>query len=137
MLLKYDSVQGRFPGSVEAEGNALIVNGKKVTVCSERAPGNLPWGDLGVEVALESTGFFTKRAAEGKPGYDSHLKAGAKKVVLSAPAKDKPDLTRRERRERQSALLRSTNAFPTPVAQRTAWHPCARFSTRNSAWNTG
>lgn len=93
MLLKYDSVQGRFPGTVEAEGNALIVNGKKITVCSEKDPANLPWGDLGVEVALESTGIFTTRAADGKPGYDSHLKAGAKKVVLSAPAKDKPDLT--------------------------------------------
>ncbi len=93
MLLKYDSVQGRFPGTVEAEGNALIVNGKKITVCSERDPGKLPWRDMGVEVALESTGFFTKRAADGKPGYDSHLAAGARKVVLSAPAKDKPDLT--------------------------------------------
>jgi glyceraldehyde 3-phosphate dehydrogenase len=93
MLLKYDSVQGRFPGTVEAEGDALIVNGKKVTVCKERDPGNLPWKKMGVEVALESTGFFTKRAADGKPGYDSHLKAGAKKVVISAPAKDKPDLT--------------------------------------------
>ena len=93
MLLKYDSTQGRFPGTVEAEGNALIVNGKKVVVCSEKDPGNLPWKDMGVQVALESTGFFTKRAADGKPGYDSHLKAGARKVVISAPAKDKPDLT--------------------------------------------
>ncbi len=93
MLVKYDSVQGRFPGTVEAEGSALIVNGKKITVCSERDPAKLPWGDMGVQVALESTGFFTKRAADGKPGYDSHLAAGAKKVVLSAPAKDKPDLT--------------------------------------------
>ncbi len=93
MLLKYDSVQGRFNGTVEAEGDALIVNGKKVKVCKEKDPGNLPWKDMGVEVALESTGFFTKRATDAKPGYDSHLKAGAKKVVISAPAKDKPDLT--------------------------------------------
>ncbi len=93
MLLKYDSVQGRFPGKVEADGDALIVDGKKIKVCSERDPGNLPWGDMGVEVALESTGFFTNRAKDGKPGYDSHLTAGAKKVVISAPAKDKPDLT--------------------------------------------
>ncbi len=86
-LLKYDSVHG-----VETDGTDLIVNGKTIKVCAERDPGNLPWGDLGVDVALESTGFFTKRAADGKPGFDSHLKAGARKVVISAPATD-PDLT--------------------------------------------
>lgn len=93
LLLKYDSVQGRFPGTVEADGAALVVNGQKIKVCAERDPSNLPWGDLGVDVALESTGFFTNRASEGKPGYDSHLSAGARKVVISAPAKDAPDLT--------------------------------------------
>lgn len=93
MLLKYDSVQGRFPGTVEADGDALVVNGRKIRVTAERDPRNLPWKSLGVEVALESTGFFTKREADGKPGYDSHLAAGARKVILSAPAKDKPDLT--------------------------------------------
>ncbi|MBQ15517.1 MAG: type I glyceraldehyde-3-phosphate dehydrogenase [Planctomycetaceae bacterium] len=92
-LLKYDSTQGRFPGTVEVDGDSMIVNGRTVTICAERDPGNLPWGDLGVDVALESTGFFTNRAADGKPGYDSHLAAGARKVVLSAPAKDAPDLT--------------------------------------------
>ena len=93
MLLKYDSVQGRFPGTIEVEGNSLIVNGKTVRVCAEKDPGKLPWKELGVEVALESTGFFTARKKDGKPGYDSHLDAGARKVVLSAPAKDTPDLT--------------------------------------------
>jgi len=93
MLLKYDSVQGRFPGSVSYEGDSLIVNGKKVKVCAEKDPAKLPWKDLGVEIALESTGFFTARSKDGKPGYDSHLQAGARKVILSAPAKDKPDLT--------------------------------------------
>lgn len=93
MLLKYDSVQGRFPGSVEVAENGLAVNGRVVRVCAERDPRNLPWKELGVEVALESTGFFTKREADGKPGYDSHLTAGARKVVISAPAKDQPDLT--------------------------------------------
>lgn len=92
-LLKYDSVQGRFPGTVEVDGNNLIVNGKTVRVCAERDPRNLPWKELGVEVALESTGFFTKREADGNPGYDSHITAGARKVVISAPAKDTPDLT--------------------------------------------
>ncbi len=93
MLLKYDSVHGRFPGEVKADGDSLIVNGNKVKVVAERDPAKLPWGSLGVDVALESTGFFTARAKDGKSGYDSHLTAGAKKVILSAPAKDKPDLT--------------------------------------------
>ena len=93
LLLKYDSVQGRFPGTVEVEGNTLIVNGQKIRVCAERDPRELPWKELGVDVALESTGFFTNREADGKPGYDSHLTAGARKVVISAPAKDAPDLT--------------------------------------------
>ncbi len=93
LLLKYDSVQGRFPGTVDVEGNTLIVNGKKVQVCAERDPRQLPWKELGVEVALESTGFFTNRETADKPGYDSHLTAGARKVVISAPAKDSPDLT--------------------------------------------
>ncbi|WP_336523579.1 type I glyceraldehyde-3-phosphate dehydrogenase [Planctellipticum variicoloris] len=92
-LLKYDSVQGRFNGTVSCEGDSIIVNGKKVKVCAEKDPRNLPWKDLGVEIALESTGFFTGRAKDGKPGYDSHIEAGARKVILSAPAKDKPDLT--------------------------------------------
>ncbi|WP_437201204.1 type I glyceraldehyde-3-phosphate dehydrogenase [Planctomicrobium sp. SH664] len=93
MLLKYDSVQGRFPGEVKADGDSLVVNGKKIKVVAEKDPRKLPWKAMGVQVALESTGFFTGRATGDKPGYDSHLEAGASKVVLSAPAKDKPDLT--------------------------------------------
>lgn len=92
MLLKYDSVQGRFPGKVEAGENSLIVDGRKIRVFAERDPRNLPWGDVGAEVALESTGFFRGRETADKPGFDSHIKAGARKVVISAPAKD-PDLT--------------------------------------------
>lgn len=91
-LFKYDSAQGRFDGNVEVSGNDLVVNGKTIKICAERDPGNLPWSDLGVDVALESTGFFTSRAADGKPGFDSHLSAGAGKVVISAPAKGE-DLT--------------------------------------------
>ncbi len=91
-LLKYDSVHRRFDGSVEAKGDSLIVNGKPIKILSERVPAKLPWGSMGVQVALESTGVFTGREGE-KGGYGDHLKAGAKKVVLSAPAKDKPDLT--------------------------------------------
>jgi glyceraldehyde 3-phosphate dehydrogenase len=93
VLLKYDTVHGRFKGTVAAEGDHLIVNGRKVKVCAERDPANLPWKELGVEIALESTGHFTSRSKDGKPGYDSHIAAGARKVVLSAPAKDKPDMT--------------------------------------------
>jgi len=91
-LFKYDSSQGVFSGEVEVDGNDLVVNGNTVKICSERNPGDLPWADLGVDVALESTGFFTSRAADGKPGFDSHVSAGASKVVISAPAKGE-DLT--------------------------------------------
>ena len=91
-LLRYDSVHGRFQGKVEVDGSDMIVNGKKIRVCAERDPTSLPWGKMEVDVALESTGLFTKRADEGKPGFDSHLRAGARKVVISAPATD-PDLT--------------------------------------------
>ena len=93
ILLKYDSVHGRFPGSVEADGDALIVDGKRIPVSSERNPADLPWGKLGCEVALESTGIFATRKTDSKPGYDSHLDAGARKVVLSQPAKDAIDRT--------------------------------------------
>ena len=92
-LLKYDSIHGRFPGTVEFDDENLTVNGKKIRVFEERDPGKLPWGDLGVDVVVESTGVFRGRATDGKAGYDSHLAAGARKVVISAPAKDAPDLT--------------------------------------------
>ncbi len=93
MLLKYDSVHGRFDGTIAVDGDSLVVNGKKIKICAEKDPRNLPWKANSVDVAVESTGFFTGREKDGKPGYDSHLTAGARKVILSAPAKDKPDLT--------------------------------------------
>ena len=92
-MFKYDSTQGRFPGKVEVKGTSLVINGKEIPILNEREPAKLPWGKLGVDVVLESTGRFTSRATEGKPGYDTHLAAGAKRVLLSAPAKDKPDAT--------------------------------------------
>jgi glyceraldehyde 3-phosphate dehydrogenase len=92
-MLKYDSTQGRFPGKVVGKQGAIVVNGKEIPILCEKDPSKLPWGKMGVDVAIESTGRFTSRAAEGKPGYDSHLAAGARKVLLSAPAKDKPDAT--------------------------------------------
>ena len=92
-LLKYDSVHGRFNGDVSSTDTHLVVNGKNILCLSERDPANLPWKDNNVDIVIESTGIFSARAANGKPGYDSHLQAGAKKVILSAPAKDGADLT--------------------------------------------
>ncbi len=92
-LLKYDSTHRRYPGTVSFDEQSLTVDGKKIAALAERDPSKLPWADLKVDVALESTGIFTGRATDTKAGYDSHLKAGAKKVVLSAPAKDGADLT--------------------------------------------
>jgi glyceraldehyde 3-phosphate dehydrogenase len=86
-LLKYDSILGPYPGEVSALDDALMVDGKKLTVLAERDPAALPWGDLGVDVVIESTGLFTDRE-----GASKHLAAGAKKVVISAPATD-PDVT--------------------------------------------
>ncbi|MCP4194643.1 MAG: type I glyceraldehyde-3-phosphate dehydrogenase [Planctomycetaceae bacterium] len=92
-LLKYDSTHGRYSGAVDYDDENLIVDGKKIRVFEVRNPAELPWGDLGVDVVVESTGVFTGRKSGSKPGYDSHLDAGAKRVVISAPAKDDPDLT--------------------------------------------
>jgi len=86
-LLKHDSVLGTFPDDVEAEGGSLNVGGKEIRGLAERDPAALPWRDLEVDVVIESTGFFTKRE-----GAQKHLDAGAKKVVISAPATD-PDIT--------------------------------------------
>src|SRR6266850_5121926 len=86
-LLRYDSVLGRFPGTVEVEGGSLRVDGNELKGLAERDPANLPWRELEVDVVIESTGFFTDRASAQK-----HLDAGAKKVIISAPATD-PDLT--------------------------------------------
>jgi glyceraldehyde 3-phosphate dehydrogenase len=92
-LLKYDSTHGRYDGDVSYDDEHLIVNGKKIKALAVRNPAELPWGDLGVDICIESTGIFTGRASGSKSGYDSHLTAGAKRVVLSAPAKDGADLT--------------------------------------------
>jgi len=86
-LLKYDSILGRYPGEVEVAGDGLKVDGEEFKVLSEKDPAALPWGDLGVEVVIESTGLFTKREDAEK-----HLEAGTKKVIISAPATD-PDVT--------------------------------------------
>lgn len=86
-LLKYDSVHGRLDAQVEATENAIIVNGKEIKVLAQRDPAQLPWGELGVEVVVESTGFFTD-----KSNAEKHIQAGAKKVIISAPASNE-DIT--------------------------------------------
>jgi len=86
-LLKYDTILGRFPGEIEAGEDSVTVDGNQIRVLNEKDPAALPWGDLGVEVVIESTGLFTKREDAEK-----HLEAGAKKVIISAPATD-PDIT--------------------------------------------
>ncbi|MGH2927899.1 MAG: type I glyceraldehyde-3-phosphate dehydrogenase, partial [Solirubrobacteraceae bacterium] len=86
-LLKYDSNLGPLAGDVSVEGRRLRAAGQEIQLLEERDPGNMPWRDLGVDVVIESTGFFTKRE-----GAQKHLDAGAKKVIISAPATD-PDIT--------------------------------------------
>jgi len=86
-LLKYDSVHGRYPDSVTADGDAIVVDGRRIPISSERDPANLPWKALGAEIVVEATGLFTKREAAQK-----HLDAGAGRVIISAPATD-PDVT--------------------------------------------
>ena len=91
-LFKYDTVMGRFDGTVEVSGDGMIINGKTVKVLAVRNPAELPWSDLGVSIAVESTGIFrTKESPKG--GYGDHLTAGARKVVLTVPAKDAIDAT--------------------------------------------
>jgi glyceraldehyde 3-phosphate dehydrogenase len=81
-LLKYDSILGPYPGTVEVDGTDLVIDGDRLRVLAERDPGKLPWGDLGADVVIESTGFFTDRENAAK-----HIDGGAKKVIISAPAK--------------------------------------------------
>ena len=95
-LFKYDSNYGQYSGTVEVDGNDLVVDGKKIKVFAEKDPGKLPWKDLGVEIVVESTGIFTDAVGDpekGKPGANVHINSGgAKKVIISAPAKNE-DLT--------------------------------------------
>jgi len=91
-LFKYDTIEGKWNGTVEAKGDALVINGKTVKVLAVKNPTELPWKDMGVEIVVESTGIFTKAQSE-KGGYADHIKAGAKKVVLTVPAKDDIEAT--------------------------------------------
>jgi len=91
-LFKYDTVMGKWPGTVDVAGDVLTIDGKAIKVLAVRNPAELPWGDMGVDIVVESTGIFrTKESPKG--GYCDHIKAGAKKVVLTVPAKDDIDAT--------------------------------------------
>ncbi len=91
-LFKYDTVMGKWPGTVDVKGDVLTIDGKAIKVLAVRNPAELPWGDMGVDIVVESTGVFrTKESPKG--GYCDHIKAGAKKVVLTVPAKDDIDAT--------------------------------------------
>jgi glyceraldehyde 3-phosphate dehydrogenase len=81
-LLKYDTAHGKFPGTVKVDGDSLVVNGDRIKVVAERDPAKLPWKSLGIDVVMECTGLFTSKAKAG-----AHVTAGAKKVVISAPAR--------------------------------------------------
>lgn len=91
-LFKYDTVFGKFTGTVEVKDDAIVIDGKEIKVLAERSPANLPWGAMGVDIAVESTGIFRSKSSE-KGGYGDHITAGAKKVVLTVPSKDAIDAT--------------------------------------------
>jgi len=87
-LTKYDTAHGRFPGTVDVDGENLVVNGDKIRVCAQKDPSQLPWKDLGVDVVLECTGLFTSKARAS-----AHIAAGAKRVIISAPGEKDVDAT--------------------------------------------
>jgi len=87
-LTRRDTAHGRFPGTIEVDGDYMVVNGDRIRVCAERDPAKLPWAELGVDIVFESTGFFRTREAASK-----HLEAGAKKVIISAPGSGEMDAT--------------------------------------------
>ena len=126
-LLKYDSVLGNLQARVEAKDDGISVDGDEFKVLSKRDPAELPWKDLGVDVVFESTGLFTDRDAAAK-----HLAAGAKKVVITAPAKSRTSRSSSASTTR-STTPPSTRSSRTRRARRTAWRRWRRSSTRRSA----
>jgi len=130
-LVAYDSILGRFPGEVTTTGNGFKVDDEEVQVLSERDPADLPWGDLGVDVVIESTGLFTKREDAQK-----HLDAGAKKVIISAPATD-PDITVVLGSTSTPTTPRATTSSPTPPAPPTASRRWRRCCTTRSGSKRG
>ncbi len=126
LLLKYDSVHGRFDGTVEVAEGGLLVNGRHIKITQERDPANLPWKALNCQVALESTGFFTDKASLQK-----HIDAGAERVILSAPPRTSS--TRRSSWASTTTPSRpATGSSPTPRARPTAWPRWPRCCTSRS-----
>ncbi len=127
-LLKYDSITGRLDATVELDGDNIVVNGKAIRVLEERDPANLPWGELGVEIVIESTGRFTKAEDARK-----HITAGAKKVLVSAPATgDNVATLVLGVNEAPTTPPRTTSSRTRP-APRTASRPSPRSSSTSSA----
>ena len=131
-LLKYDSILGPLAGDVELGDGVIRASGHEIKHLTERDPAALPWGDLGVDVVLESTGFFTKR-----DGAQKHLEAGAKKVIISAPATD-PDVTLVLGVNDDAYDTRThITSSPTPRARRTASRLSPRCCTTRSRSSRG
>ena len=129
-LLKYDSVHGTLQGSVEAKDDQILIDGKPIKVLAMKDPKDLPWKDLEVDVVIESTGRFTDREGAGK-----HLSAGAKHVIISAPAKD-PDVTLVLGVNDEASIRKHTTSSPTPPARPIVWLPWQRFCWIISALST-
>jgi len=125
-LLKYDSVHGVLDAEVTAKGEAIFVDGREIRVCALKDPATLPWKELGVDVVVESTGVFRDTASTSK-----HLQAGAKKVIITAPAKD-PDVTLVLGVNEGRTSPRGTASSPTRPARPTAWPRSPRCSTTRS-----
>jgi hypothetical protein len=134
-LLKYDSTQGRFAGTVgskksaadKTEDDVLIVNGKEIFVVSAKTPAELPWKKFGVDVVIESTGLFTDADKANPKSAYGHITAGAKKVIISAPAKNE-DITLSWASTTRNTTRPSTPSFPTRAARRTASRRRPRFA---------
>ena len=126
-LLKYDTNYGRFPGEVVAREDGFVANGDEVRILAERDPARLPWGKLGVDIVVESTGLFRQRDKA-----KLHLEAGAKKVIITAPAKEE-DLTVVLGVNETCMIRPSTTFSRMPPAPPTAWLPLPRCSSTSSA----
>ena len=126
-LLKYDSILGRLDADVSSDDTSIIVGDQRIAVFAERDPANLPWGDLGVDVVVESTGFFTD-ATKAK----AHVDAGAKKVIISAPASNE-DITIVMGVNHELYDPSQHTSSPTRPAPPTAWRRWPRRSTTSSA----
>ena len=125
-LLKWDSVHGKFDGEIGYDDENIIVRGHKIRIMKDRDPANLPWKKLDIDVVLESTGFFTSRDKA-----ELHLKAGAKRVLISAPAKN-PDATICIGVNDDVSIPRKTRLFPTRAALPIASRRWRRFCMTNS-----